>query len=234
MTKLKVVGLMLMLAYSQIGFSMTESDLTAKTPACVGKTKTIPQEVKSEPTLGSSMRAVDWLDIDADGQCDIVAFSQESMEDEGEQVLMFFMRRNKRYVYDSYDMAGRTMKLTPIYIKNGGPPFLVIHRTESKSSPPEYVVRRWEIKSAKFVTYKFLGLEKIDVERFNDAEATTAMLFYVRHLIEKTTKQLELGDQPFWLYEEIAGLAKRMDGDRYPELSEMLFQLSDKLLKSSH
>jgi len=229
-----MIVLLLFLVYNPSGFTMLESELTIKAPVCDGNAKTIPKEVKTEPAFGSGMRTFDNLDLDADGQCDIVAYSQESMDDDGEQVFMFFMSRNKRYVYHSYDMSGRTIKLTPIYLKNGGPPFLVIHKTQSKSSLPDYVVRRWDIKSKKIVTVNFLGFDKLDIEKFNDADATTIMLFYVRSLIGQTAKQLRLGEQPLWLYEEVTEIARRMDSDRYPELSASLIQLSEKMVNTSH
>jgi len=233
LNKFGMVGFMLIMAYSQSGFALTEADLTFKAPACEGKPKNIPQEVKTEPTFGASMRAMNILDLDADGQCDIVAFSQKTMDDEEEQVFTFFLKRNKKFVFDSYDMAGRTVNITPVYLKIGGPPFLVIHRTQSRSSPQNYVVRRWDRKSEKIVSSIFMGFDKLNIEKFNDADATTIMLFYVRGLIEKTTKQLDLGEQPSWLYDEINELAMSMDNDRYPELSTTLTQLTEKMMGTS-
>jgi hypothetical protein len=234
MMKLKVAGLMLLLAaYSPVGFSMMESDLTSMGPACSGRTKEIPQDVKSDPVYGLTIHAIDWVDIDADGHCDIVGYTQVSIDDQGEQSVIFFMSRGKRYIRNIDYGAGRTLKVTPIYLKRGGPAYLVIYWTESSSSLPGYTVRRWDFSKSGLEYVEFYDFQKYSAEK-NNPDAVTVMLFYIRELVEKTTKALERSNQPRWVYNEIYALANTIDSDRYPQLYETLTKLSEKVLVPSH
>jgi hypothetical protein len=229
-----MVAVLLLLVYSQASFSMTESDLTSMAPACSGRTKEIPQDVKSDPVYGRTIHAIDWIDIDADGRCDVVAYTQVSIDDQGEQSVIFFMSRGNRYIRNiDYD-AGRTLKVTPIYLKAGGPPYLVTHRTESKGNLPNHLVSRWSAKTGTVEWVKSLDLSKYSVDNFNEANATTVMLFYIRNLIETTSKSVEQNKQPGWVYDEIYALSNTVDSELYPELSKALVTLSDKVLRNSN
>jgi hypothetical protein len=228
----QIVAVLLLLVYSQASFSMTESELTTKAPACNGRMTGIPQDARSDPIYGL-IHSIDWTDIDADGQCDIVDYTQQSMDDEGEETATMFMSRGNRYVRNLAYNVGRTLKVIPIYLKAGGPPYLVIHKTQSKGNLPDHTVWRWNARTGKVEWVEFHNLSKYNVEHANDVEANTVMLFYVRNLIETTSKSVEQNKQPGWVYDEIYALSNTVDNELYPELSKALVALSDKVLRNS-